>query len=341
MAFQPRHCPHAPCPSRLHQRTVLWRPFLWCRRGHFRRKCDGRVVPRFRCLTCRRGFSSQTFRLDYRLRLPALHLDVFRMLVSKVSLRQAARVLGTRRRTVEHRQLLLGRHARAFQLRELARRGPGALPAGVYLLDEMETFERSRRVEPLTVPVLVERESGFVVDVQVGTLPCRGRLSAREERRKRELEARHGKRRSQSSAVVRACLRTLAKHATQPGVVLKTDCKATYPALIRAELGSRVGHERTPSSVKKSVRHPLFKLHVAQAMLRDGLSRMVRRNWSHSKVRRRLRVANWIWVAWKNWIRYSTNEDRKRSPAMVLGLAGGRWAIAEFFRWRVFEGVIA
>jgi len=335
MTFQPRHCPHSPCPSRCAER-----PFLWRRRGHFRRQCDGRVVPRFLCLACRRGFSSQTFRLDYRLRLPTLHLDVFRLLVSKVSLRQAARVLNTRRRTVEQRQLLLGQHARDFQRRELARRGPGALPAGEYLLDEMETFERSRRVEPLTVPVLVERESGFVVDVHVGTLPCRGRLSFRERQLKLELEARHGKRRSQSNAVVRACLKTLAQHVAEPGCVLKTDCKVTYPALIREELGLRVRHERTPSSVKKSVRHPLFKLHVAQAMLRDGLSRMVRRNWSHSKVRRRLRVANWIWVAWKNWVRYRTNEDKRHSPAMLLGLAEGKWGIAEFFRWRVFEGVL-
>jgi transposase-like protein len=337
MTFQPPHCPHFPCPSRQAERP---KPFLWRRRGSFQRQCDGRLVPRFLCLTCRSGFSSQTFRLDYRLRLPSLHHDVFRLLVSKVSLRQTARVLGTRRRTVEHRQLLLGGHARAFQRRELVRRGRRALPAGEYLLDEMETFERSRRLQPLTVPVLLEKQSGFVVDVAVGTLPCRGRLSARERRRKLELEAEHGRRRSQSNAVVEACLATLAAHLGAEGTsVLRTDCKATYPGLIAGQLGARVQHERVHSSVRKTVRHPLFKLHVAQAMLRDGLSRMVRRNWSHSKKRERLEVANWIWVAWRNWVRYRTNRDRKRSAAMAIGLAEVKWSVADLFRWRVFEGV--
>jgi transposase-like protein len=334
MTFRPPHCPHSACPSRRKAK-----PFLWRRRGTYTRLCDGRTVPRFLCLACRRGFSSQTFRLDYRLRLPQLHHDVFRLLVSKVSLRQCARVLGTRRRTIEHRQLLLGHHAKAFQLRELARRPGRALPEAQYLLDEMETFERSRRLEPLTVPVLIEKESSFVVDVTVGTLPCRGRLSAGERRRKLELEARHGKRRSQSNASVRRCLATLAANLAPGVALLVSDSKPTYPGLIAKELGQRAHHVQVAPREEKTVAHPLFKLHVAQAMLRDGLSRMVRRNWSHSKKRERLEVANWIWVAWRNWVRYRTNADRRRSAAMVIGLASAKWKVADLFRWRVFEGV--
>jgi hypothetical protein len=50
-------------------------------------------------------------------------------------------------------------------------------------------------------------------------------------------------------------------------------------------------------------------------------------------------VANWIWVAWRNWIRYCTNQRRTCSPAMAVGLARGMWTVPELFRWRVFEGV--
>jgi hypothetical protein len=342
MSFHPPHCPNDHCPSRAPRAPATRRtPFLWRRRGRFTRLCDGRSVPRFLCLTCRKGFSSQTFRVDYRLRLPRLHLDAFGLLVSKVSLRQSARVLGTRRRTIEHRQLLLGRHARDFQLQQIARHGGRPLPSGVYLLDEMETFEESRKVQPITVPMLVERESYFVVDVRTATLPSRGRLTHQQQLRKRALERREGKRRNRSSEAVRACLRTLACQL-RPGarIELKSDAKSTYPRLIAETLGARAAHSWVGSGRRKTLYHPLFRLHVCQAMLRDGLSRMVRRNWSHSRRRARLEVANWIWVAWRNWIRYRTNRERRCSPAMLLGLAQGFWTVPELFRWRVFAGVV-
>jgi hypothetical protein len=338
MTFYPPHCPNDACPSRAPSPRRA--PFLWRRRGRFTRLCDGRSVPRFFCLTCKRGFSSQTFRVDYRLRLPRLHLDAFGLLVSKVSLRQSARVLHTKRRTIEHRQLLLGRHARDFQLQQIARRGGRPLPAGTYLLDEMETFEESRKVQPITVPMLVERESYFVVDVRTATLPARGRLTPEQLARKRLLELREGRRRNRSSEAVRACLQTLARQLVPSArVELLSDEKSTYPGLVEQVLGPGVAHGRVNSRRKKTVFHPLFRLHLCQAMLRDGLSRMVRRNWSHSKRRARLEVANWIWVAWRNWIRYRTNRDRRRTPAMVLGLARGFWGVEELFRWRVFAGV--
>ena len=67
MTFTPSYCPNDLCPSRSR------RSFRWVRRGFFRRACDGRAVQRFRCLHCGKFFSVQTFRLDYRLRLPELH----------------------------------------------------------------------------------------------------------------------------------------------------------------------------------------------------------------------------------------------------------------------------
>ncbi|MCK6445681.1 MAG: hypothetical protein L6Q99_04755, partial [Planctomycetes bacterium] len=66
MHFHPKFCPRPDCPSHAGS------PFLFRRRGYFRRRCDTRKVPRFLCLTCSRGFSSQTFRVDYRLKRPDL-----------------------------------------------------------------------------------------------------------------------------------------------------------------------------------------------------------------------------------------------------------------------------
>lgn len=335
MHFQPPHCPFESCPARAAQHA---RPFLWRRRGRYQRLCDGRLVPRFLCLTCGRSFSSQTFRVDYRLRRPLLHIELFGLLISKVSLRQAARILHARRRTIEHRQVLLGRHAREFQFDQVRRCGGTPLRGGVYLLDEMETFEGSRKLGPISVPMLAERKSGFVVDVRTATLPMRGHLSPGQRARKAEIESREGKRRSTSSAAVRACLETLETQLA-PGawVTLVTDAKPSYPSLIRSVVRRPSRHIRIPSAVRKSTHHPLFILHVMQAMLRDGLSRMVRRTWTHTKRREQLEVANWIWVAWRNWVRYRTNKDRTRSPAMLAGVTDQFWSVAELFRWRIFD----
>ena len=93
--FMPRFCPSADCPS--HSGA----DFHYKCRGHYYRRCDGRHVQRFQCKTCGRGFSTQTFRLDYRLWKPWLLVRVFESFVSKVSHRQAARMRGCALSTVE------------------------------------------------------------------------------------------------------------------------------------------------------------------------------------------------------------------------------------------------
>src|SRR5882757_5102348 len=196
MRFEPRFCPHSDCPSfRTHH-------FRWRRKGRFSRLCDGQSVPRFLCLECRRTFSSQTFRLNYRLRKPKLHLALFKDFVSKTTMRQSARNLGCTRRTVAHRLALLGAHCREFHAAMLARARKKGGIEGIFQLDELETFEHSRRLKPVTVPVLIERKSFFIVHMNCAPLPCRGRLSKRLREMKAELEEQFGKRTSGSRAAV-------------------------------------------------------------------------------------------------------------------------------------------
>ena len=108
MAFEPKYCPYPDCDH--HTRAS----FPWRRRGFYRRKVDGRRVQRFQCLGCGRRFSTQSFRLDFRLQKPHLNRRVFEHLVAKTTLRQIARALEVKRKTVERRLLLLGQHCEEF-----------------------------------------------------------------------------------------------------------------------------------------------------------------------------------------------------------------------------------
>jgi hypothetical protein len=294
-------------------------------------------VPRFTCLECRSTFSSQSFRLDYRLRKPRLHLALFKDFVSKCTMRQSARTLGCTRRTVAHRLALLGRHCRAFHadMLERARRAGGIV--GTFQLDELETFEHSRRLRPLTVPVLVERKSYFVLHAACAALPARGGLSPAYRRRKAAEEELHGKRKSGSVAVVRESFECLARvHRCEGPVCVQTDRKKSYVTSLARIFGERLRHERHSSTVPRTYGNPLFPINHTLAMMRDSVSRLVRRSWAAAKLRERLATHQWIWIAYRNYVRGITNQARHTTPAMALGVDHKKWECSELLAWRMF-----
>ncbi|TAJ16730.1 MAG: hypothetical protein EPO68_10610, partial [Planctomycetota bacterium] len=128
--FTPPCCPHPLCASQLRG------GFSYQCRGVFRRKVDGRIVQRYCCTVCARFFSDQSFRLDYGLRRPELTEPAFFAFASKVTHRQAARVLRCARGTIHHRLELLGKHCRDFH--ELQRRRLKGTLEPQLALDELE-----------------------------------------------------------------------------------------------------------------------------------------------------------------------------------------------------------
>lgn len=327
MLFRPPHCPYAACPSRS---QGAFRPMPW---GRFHRKCDGRSAPRFRCSACRRTFSSQSFRVDFRLQRPYLHLDLWAHIISKVTHRQAARVLGCDRKTVAHRLDLLGRHCRDFHLQRMAQRPRGLYDDDGFQLDELETYEHRRRLQPLTVPVLIHKKSFFVVHAEVAPLPCRGGLSQRERKRKEHLEAKFGKRRSGSRAAVQACFERLTPlFGRRSDVRVVTDHKSTYPGCLERALGPRVRHVQESSTRKRDRENPLFPINHTLAQMRDNVSRLVRRTWAASKQAARLVHHQWLWICWRNYVRGVTNEAPRTTPAMIVGAADHQLRREELLR---------
>jgi transposase-like protein len=332
MQFLPRHCPRGFCASHQSGR------FRWRRKGRFTRRCDGRSVPRFLCLECHRTFSSQTFRVDYRLKKPRLHLELFKDFVSKTTMRQSARTIGCHRRTVAHRLELLGKHCREFHrsMMDRARKRGGI--DGVFQLDELESFEHSRRLKPVTVPVLIERSSFFVLHSACAPLAARGGLSPAWKAKKELMENRFGKRRSGSVAAVQASFETLAQvHRPEGVVVVQTDCKKSYGPILRRLFGTRLAHVRCSSTAPRNYGNRLFPINHTLASVRDGASRLVRRNWAASKLAVRLETHLWIWIAYRNYVRAITNDAPHVTPAMALGIDSRMWRREELLAWRIFR----
>jgi transposase-like protein len=330
--FQPAFCP---CQSPDCEASPS---FQYQRRGTFTRACDGRQVQRFQCKRCSRTFSTQTFRVDRGLRKPALDRRIFDALISKVTQRQAARRLDCDRGTIAHRIKVFGKHCREFHERLMQERGQSRPWKGGFAFDELETYEHNRRLKPVTVPVLVHKESHCILHTAVGTLPPRKPLSKANLKKLEKLESAGVKRRSESREKVAECFDVLRSACPPTSVVsISTDEKYSYRALLRKTFGDHLVHDTTNSKVQRMCWNPLFVVNHTLAMLRDGVSRLVRRNWGASKKRENLELHLWIYVAWRNYVRPITNARLLETAGMVAGLAPRMLDVSELLQWRIFH----
>ena len=236
-----------------------------------------------------------------------------------------------------------------------------------FSLDELETYEHHRTQKPVTVPILIELESGYVVDTRVGTLPARGKSGEAQKRRlKREKEgksiaeaegqpntdvqavaalqavtgvqaAADSQRKSESREMVKAafeCLRDFCPR-DRPLRVL-TDEKLSYMSLLREIFGDRCKHGRTSSKKRRDTRNPLWPINHTLARVRDNVSRLVRETWAAAKKRCWLAGHLAIWTCYRNYIRGRTNREPEKTPAMVLGVQEVQWQVEKLLEWRVF-----
>ncbi len=323
--FQPPFCPHRDC--RAH--TAPGRRFF-LRHGAFHPRCRAHPVPRFRCCSCRRTFSRQTFRADYRDHRPDLNAQLLRSLARGSGLREAGRQLGLSLRCTELKARKIGRHLRRLNLNL---RGP--LPLGSRLVfDELETYETRRNTRPLTVPFLVDGESLFIVWAESAPIRPSGKMSQARKAAIAQDAARFGPRKDLSR---QAALRTLERGASMlqrdQVVQIDTDEKSTYAGLLRQVFGSRrLEHRRTNSLVPRETWNPLFPVNSEEARARDMMGRIRRESWLASKARRWLDIGLQVHMAYRNYVRRRSNEEED-SPAMRLGILNRRLRPEELLSW--------
>ena len=331
--FRPPRCPYPDCAAH-----TPGSPFPWRRRGTYHRGVDGREVQRFECKTCGRRFSSQTFRLDYRLKKLHLLPRVLEGLASKVTLRQMARTLGVRRRLVEHRLGLLAAHCELQHRHRLGRLARSGGLEGVFLLDELETYETHRILKPVTTAVLIEGKSGLLIHAESAPLPPRRPLSPSLEKRLAEIEAVEGKRRSGSREAVKHTFEELKRVVPESGTVsVITDRKSSYKTVLEKLFGDRLKHRRISSRARRSTCNPLFPINHKLAETRDHVSRLVRRTWAASKKRSRLDQHLWVWIAWRNYVADWRSEPawkRATSAAVRVKAERRKLSVTEFLCWR-------
>ncbi len=324
--FHPPRCPNRRCP-----RHADPSPGFFARKGFYHPLCRAHPVPRFRCKTCGRGFSRQTFRADYRDHRPDLNVPLFLSLSTGLGLRQTARNLGLTLRCCELKFRKLARHLRRLNLNLRT-----SLPEGAQLqFDELETYETRRNTRPLSLPILIERQTRFVIWAEAAPIRPHGRMSEKRRRAVAQEEARFGPRKDLSRRSVK---RTLERGADLVGdhevVLLSTDEKSTYPGIARRVFGAkRLLHRQTNSQLARMTWNPLFAINHTEAMIRDLLGRLRRESWLVSKKRRYLDLGVQMWMAYRNYVRRRFNYD-EASPAQMLGYVHRRMKPGQLLSWR-------
>ena len=254
-----------------------------------------------------------------------------RSLASGVGLRQGERNLRLTLRCTELKFRKIARHLRCLNLNLR-----GSLPEGARLqFDELETYEGRRSIRPLSLPILIEVESRFVIWAESAPIRPRGKKTQARLQAICEDERRFGKRRDLSRSAIR---RTLQRGAQMVGgleqVHLSTDEKSSYPKLASKAFGSdRLIHQRTNSKLPRTTWNPLFPINHTEAMARDLSGRLRRDSWLVSKKRRYLDLAMHVLIAYRNYIRRRFNRD-EQSPAQLLGFVGRRLTENDALSWR-------
>lgn len=331
--FRPPRCPYPKCSGHESKGAFTYR-----KRGSYVRRIDGALVQRFQCTICFRSFSSQTFRLDYRLKRPDTIAPIYAALCSKTTLRKTARNLGLGREHVARRLRLLARHARLYHRHRLdeAIRSNGGI-GSAFQFDELETYEEHRKLKPVTVAVLIEQRTGFIVHTDAETLPPRKPLNSRQKRQLERIEEREGLRTSGSLAAVRRTVDALHGVAPRSGFVfVTTDKKSSYRSTLKRALGPRLQHRRVDGRAERGTASPLFPINHTLARLRDLASRLVRQTWGAAKTRSALGDQLDVIVAFRNYVdgwRSEPAARQKTTAAVELGVASRRLSPNEFLYW--------
>ncbi len=252
-------------------------------------------------------------------------------IASGVGLRQCARNLGLTLRSTQLKFRKIARHLRRLNLNLRDQLSTNAS----FHFDEFETYEGQRNTRPLSVPMLIESNSRFIVWAESATIRPRGKMSGKRLKRLAESEQRHGIRKDRSRRSIERTLRRGADMANHSETVtLKSDEKLSYPRLAKAVYGKkRLKHLKTNSRLARETWNPLFAINNEEAIMRDLMGRLRRESWLVSKKRRYLDLALQVHMAYRNLVRKRFNRDQQ-SPAQLLGFLPRRLRPLELLSWR-------
>jgi transposase-like protein len=344
--FVPAHCPwpkcseHAPGPRSF--------PYRFHRHGWYERACAPRKIPRFRCRTCRRTFSRQTFSTTYYSKRPKLLVPIAALLQASACHRQIARTLGCAHTTVGLALARIGRHCMLLLARALAEIKSAREPL---VIDHFEAFEISQDL-PFGIGTIVGHRSWFVYGLDPAIHERGGRLTEvqRERLARRKPRERHGGYRGSFGRLLDILS---GFSAEKRSLTVHTDGHASYVLAMQDHPErERFRHIAIPNperGPKDSPRSEEARLRDARMFPSDLLHALLRHTAKHHTREtiafpRRVNAAlerAYVHVVWRDLVKgRSEKQPDPRTPAMLLGLTVEPWSWSRVLGKRLFPAQV-
>jgi hypothetical protein len=278
----PEFCPNQQC--RFHDRSRAARERWYTHFGHFSTQCRG-AIQRFRCTSCGKTCSTQTFSVHYWTHSTADLVWILHQLYGCGGLRQMGRFTGVTYRVIQNRIRRLARNALATMDQALAEMELTENLA----MDGFESFTRSQ-YHPNNITHVVGSHSQFIYGVVHTSLRRSGSMT-KEQRFGRALIDTVWKPlrtvREDCTALLED-LSTMIDRAsrTRPvdrPVTLVTDKHKAYPPALKAVpllaaalREGRLRHRRVSSRLARTRWNPLFPVNYIDRQIRKNLAEHVR-----------------------------------------------------------------
>ena len=255
--------------------------------GSFLRRSDSALVQRFRCLLCKRSFSEATPDPCYRQRKRYLNQAIAKFLISGVSQRRLALLMGINRKTVVRKFIFMGLFAHTWLLEKNLE-----YPKSTIIeFDDLETFEHTK-CKPLSITLAVEYPTRRILGFRVSRMPAKGHLS---EIARKKYGFRKDERKKARCELFEELQNLIVPHA-----IIKSDENPHYANDVRRYFPNATHHAYKgkrgcitgQGELKKVGFDPIFRLNHTCARLRADINRLFRRTWCTTEKARALKLSS-------------------------------------------------
>jgi hypothetical protein len=263
------------------------------------------------------------------MKRPELLARIFTLTVNGMANRQIARALECAPSTVDNNLSRLGRHCILYH-RHLAQ---DASPPDDITLDGLVSYEYSKYfwVEILTA---VDSDNSYIHHFGLAQKRRSGRMTARQERRRAELEARYGC--PDPRAVEHASREALAVSLEGASTaVVRTDEHTDYPLAMRG-LDCEISHRTTSSRDYRDRNNALFEVNSLDRFLRHSSANHARKTLAYSRRAQCIGERMAVFTVWKNCVKRRWELGDRQTPAMLRGLVDRPLRVMDILRRRLF-----
>jgi transposase-like protein len=327
--FTPPFCPNAIC--RFHVFPQGWR---FRKAGFYPRMTPPHKIQRYRCAHCRRFFSSQTFSTTYWLKRPELLPCAFEAMLSGTGLRQLARFRACSPSTLMAHVARLGRHC--LLAHQFLR--PRHAPRAPIVVDGFESFEFSQFF-PLHVNIAVDADTHFIYAFNDAPLRRKGRMTARQKKKRQQMERRLG--RPDPKAIERS-MAELVRMAVPTGnaVTIQSDEHPAYIRAFRRVRDVKITHRTTSSKAARTAGNPLFAVNRVDLWTRHNGANHKRETIAYSKRRQAVMERFALLAFWLNYMKPFSEKKRDASPGKKMGRIDKKLGLKELLSRRLFPSQI-